>query len=123
MAGRERDILIPGAKQALDKMKIEAANETLGREAAQDITPANYQQALDQKKREVAADLGLADKIENEGWENMTTREVGRIGGQMGGKIGGQMVKKLIAAAESQMAPVAKEAIGAEELTEHMRKA
>lgn len=122
MADRERDVLVPGAKQALDEMKIEAANETLGREAAQNITPANYQQILDQKKEEVAADLGLSDKIENDGWKNMTTREAGQIGGQIGGKIGGQMVKKLIAAAESQMAPVAKEAIDAEELTEHMRK-
>ena len=45
------------------------------------------------------------------GWENMTTKEVGQIGGKVGGKIGGQMVRELISMAESQMAPVAEEAV------------
>lgn len=109
MANKNRDVLVPDAKQALEKIKMEAANETLGREMTQHITPANYQRTLAQKKEEAAADLGLSAKIENEGWRNMTTREVGQIGGQMGGKIGGQMVKKIITAAENQMAPVAEE--------------
>ncbi|MCL8208706.1 MAG: alpha/beta-type small acid-soluble spore protein [Actinomycetia bacterium] len=34
-------------------------------------------------KYEVARDLGLDDDIARRGWGNMTTREVGRIGGQM----------------------------------------
>lgn len=34
-------------------------------------------------KYEVARDLGLADDIKERGWGNMTTREVGTIGGRM----------------------------------------
>lgn len=39
--------------------------------------------ALDRFKYEVADELGLLPKIQEQGWENMTTREVGHIGGQM----------------------------------------
>lgn len=95
----------------LQKLKLEVANETLGHEMQKEITPDNYENVLDEKKAEVAEELGLKDKIENVGWENMTTKEVGKIGGHMGGHIGGQMVKKLIAMAESQMAPVDKASI------------
>lgn len=109
MANRH-EILEPKAKSELEKLKLEVANETLGRDMNQEITAANYESALDEKKWEVAEDLGLKDKIEQVGWENMTTKEVGKIGGHTGGKIGGNMVKELIAAAESQMAPVAGEA-------------
>ncbi|PSR21736.1 MAG: spore protein alpha/beta [Sulfobacillus acidophilus] len=52
--------------------------------------------ALDHLKYEVAEDLGLDDDIQSRGWENMTTREVG--------KIGGAMVKRLIQKAEQEMA-------------------
>ena len=53
-------------------------------------------QALDRFKYEVAGDLGLSDEIRNRGWENMTTREVGRIGGNM--------VRRMIERAEREMA-------------------
>lgn len=106
-----RDILEPEAKGALNKLKMKVANETLGRDMEQDITSQNYESVLDKKKHEVAEELGLQDKINDVGWENMTTKEVGTIGGHVGGKIGGHMVKELIAMAESQMAPVADEAI------------
>lgn len=52
--------------------------------------------ALDRFKYEVADDLGLEDDIRNRGWENMTTREVG--------KIGGNMVRRMIERAERDMA-------------------
>lgn len=51
---------------------------------------------LDQLKQQVAQDLGLDDDIQKRGWENMTTREVG--------KIGGQMVTRMIKRAEAEMA-------------------
>lgn len=51
--------------------------------------------ALDTFKYEVADELGLMDDIKNRGWENMTTREVG--------KIGGNMVKKMVQFAEDNM--------------------
>lgn len=55
---------------------------------------------LDQFKYEIADELGLREKINTQGWENMTTREVGRIGG----KIGGNMVKIMIRNAEKMLA-------------------
>ncbi|WP_245867675.1 hypothetical protein SPSIL_027300 [Sporomusa silvacetica DSM 10669] len=88
----------------LEKLKLRVANETLGQEMKKEINAANYERVLDEKKLEVAEELGLKEKIENVGWENMTTKEVGKIGGRMGGQIGGQMVKKLVAMAENQMA-------------------
>ena len=51
---------------------------------------------LDQLKWEVAEELHLDDDIKDKGFENMTTREVGQIGGNM--------VKKLINYAEEHMA-------------------
>jgi len=50
---------------------------------------------LDSLKHEVEAELGLDDDVEERGYENMTTREVG--------KIGGNMTKKMIAFAEEEM--------------------
>lgn len=104
------------SSRSLENMKLEIANETLGRDMNQPITEDNYENTLDQKKYEVAEELGLKEKIEQVGWENMTTKEVGKIGGRMGGKIGGQMVKELIEMAESQMAPVSSEAIDKKEI-------
>lgn len=50
---------------------------------------------LESLKEEVSRELHLDDDIERRGYENMTTREVG--------KIGGNMVKKMIKYAEKQM--------------------
>lgn len=50
---------------------------------------------LDELKWEVAEELQLDDDIQDRGFENMTTREVG--------KIGGNMVKKLVRFAEKEM--------------------
>ena len=36
---------------------------------------------LELLKLEVAAELGLAEKVSSEGWGNLTARETGRIGG------------------------------------------
>ena len=54
------------------------------------------ERALDRLKYEVAEDLGLDDDIEEKGWANMTTRQVG--------KIGGNMVRRLIKRAERDLA-------------------
>lgn len=53
------------------------------------------EEALDRLKHEVADDLNLEDDIHHRGWENMTTREVG--------KIGGNMVRRLVKKAESRL--------------------
>lgn len=55
---------------------------------------------LDQFKYEIADELGLTEKINSQGWPNMTTRECGQIGG----KIGGNMVKVMIRNAQKMMA-------------------
>ncbi len=52
-------------------------------------------EALDRFKYEVAEELGLREDIERRGWENMTTREVG--------KIGGNMVRRMVEFAEREM--------------------
>jgi len=104
-----RDPLEPAAKSGLNQLKMKIANETLGRNMNQEISASNYESALDEKKWEVAEDLGLKDKIKDVGWANMTTKEAGKIGGNIGGKIGGNMVKEMIEMAEAQMAPVNKE--------------
>jgi len=54
------------------------------------------EEALDRYKHEVAGDLGLEDDIRERGWENMTTREAG--------KVGGNMVRRMIERAERDMA-------------------
>ncbi|HEY8909488.1 MAG TPA: alpha/beta-type small acid-soluble spore protein [Desulfosporosinus sp.] len=50
---------------------------------------------LDELKWEVAEELKLDDDIQEKGFANMTTREVGQIGGNM--------VKKMITFAENEM--------------------
>lgn len=57
------------------------------------------QSVLDQFKYEVAEELGLMQDIETKGWANMTSRDIGKIGG----KIGGNMVKAMIRRAEAQL--------------------
>lgn len=47
-------------------------------------------------KYEVAEELGLRDDIEQRGWGDMTTREVG--------KIGGNMVRKMVRHARDDLA-------------------
>lgn len=54
---------------------------------------------LDQFKYEIAEELGMTNKIQTVGWENMTSRECGRVGG----RIGGNMVKAMIRRAEEAM--------------------
>lgn len=101
MPNRNR-ILVPGAENIIERFKYEIAQEVGSVPAG--TVPADYRQALDQRKWEVAAELGLTTEIQSRGFPNMTARECGRIGGRMGGKIGGQMVKKMIALAESALA-------------------
>lgn len=54
---------------------------------------------LDQFKYEIAGQLGIKEKIETQGWANMTSYECGKIGGKMGGA----MVKVMIKNAEQYL--------------------
>lgn len=62
----------------------------------QQLLIPNANQAMELLKYEVASELGLVDDIQQRGWENMTTREVGTIGGNM--------VRKMISIAEQELA-------------------
>ncbi|WP_425426418.1 small, acid-soluble spore protein, alpha/beta type [Thermicanus aegyptius] len=67
----------------------------MGKLARNRLLVPEAESALDRLKMETAKELGLDDEIEEKGWGNMTTREVG--------KIGGNMVKKMISIAEKEM--------------------
>ncbi len=54
---------------------------------------------LEQFKWEVADELGLSSKIKTQGWENMSSRECGHVGG----RIGGSMVKTMIRRAKESL--------------------
>lgn len=62
-------------------------------------------QIRDQFKYEVASELGLRNEIEEKGWADMPSRQLGRIGG----KIGGNMVKVMIKHAEQSLIGEAQE--------------
>jgi len=49
------------------------------------MTPREKQ--LEALKYEVAEELGFGEKLKDKGWENMTARETGRVGGQMSRKL------------------------------------
>ncbi|MHB8075223.1 small, acid-soluble spore protein, alpha/beta type [Desulfosporosinus fructosivorans] len=49
---------------------------------------------LEQFKWEVADELGLSSKIKSQGWENMTSRECGHVGGRIGGSIVKTMIRR-----------------------------
>lgn len=95
-----REILVPGASQALDDLKLAVARD-LG--VTDTEKKQSYQQILDSWKYEVAGELGIDRKINGEYWGNLTSKECGKVGGRMGGKIGGNMVKKMIEFAERNM--------------------
>lgn len=66
------------------------------KDRAGDILVPQAGEEMEALKREVARELHLDDDIARRGWENMTTREVG--------KIGGQMVRRLLRRAEKDLA-------------------
>ena len=63
-----------------------------------DVNASLVERALSQFKVEVAGDIGMPPRSSYGG--HMTTREAGRLGGP----IGGEMVRRMITAAEKDMA-------------------
>lgn len=45
------------------------------------MTPRELE--LEKMKYEIADELGLSEMVKDKGWENMTARETGRVGGVM----------------------------------------
>jgi hypothetical protein len=97
-------VLVPQAASALDRFKIEVANEigypTFGHAA---VTPENYRAILQRMKYEFAGELGLNHLIREGYWGDVPSRHCGAVGGRMGGKIGGNMVRRMIQFAEEQL--------------------
>ena len=99
---KNRKRLVPGVEQALEKFKVEIATE-LG---IVDGSPGSSLEAsLSKYKNEIAGELGIASTISEKGWEGVSSRNCGAVGGRMGGKIGGNMVKKMIEMAENNLKP------------------
>lgn len=92
--------LNPASIQALNNFKMEIASE-LG--IVQKSSDGSFEKALDKYKEEIATELGLTNRIQDDGWQTISSKDCGTVGGRMGGKIGGQMVKKLIALAEEDL--------------------
>ncbi len=46
------------------------------------VTPG-AENALDKMKMEVANELGIADRVRSQGWYTMTSADCGRVGGHM----------------------------------------
>ena len=46
------------------------------------VSPA-AENALDRMKMEVANELGISDKVRSQGWSTMTSADCGRVGGHM----------------------------------------
>lgn len=56
----------------------------------------NAENALDQFKMEIASELGIADKVRQSGWQNMSSADCGRVGGTM--------VRRMIESYENKLA-------------------
>ncbi|NLP37909.1 MAG: alpha/beta-type small acid-soluble spore protein [Firmicutes bacterium] len=97
--GRKKKRLVPGVEQALEKFKMEIAQE-LG------ITNSanSWETALEQYKHEIASELGIDTYIRQKGWQNVPSALCGSVGGRIGGRIGGNMVKRMIEMAEKELA-------------------
>ncbi|MDI3299106.1 MAG: alpha/beta-type small acid-soluble spore protein [Bacillota bacterium] len=67
----------------------------MARRPSRRVENPQAEEELDRLKYEVADELGLRDDIRRRGWEKMTTRETGRIGGQM--------VRRMIRFAEERL--------------------
>ncbi len=86
---RRRKLVVPGAEQGVSNLKAEVM-----RREGYSVDP----ERPDDVKYEVAQDLGVPLKPGNNG--NLTTEEVG----QVGGKIGGSMVREMIRLAQEKLA-------------------
>jgi small acid-soluble spore protein D (minor alpha/beta-type SASP) len=92
MARRRNRILVPEARKELDRLKCELALEQQGIE---DVTCSVNPNDI---KYEVAENLGIPLRQGDNG--DLTTRQAGKVGGQLGGS----MVRKLVEIAQQKLA-------------------
>jgi len=89
----------------LKQLKLDVANGVgLGDQVGvSPVTAANYAEVVERRKDQIANQLGILPQVEQVGWENITSRDCGKIGGRIGGRVGGQMVREMIQRAESSL--------------------
>ncbi len=99
----QNESVVPNAN--LDSMKIDIANQIgLGNQVGlSPVTAANYDDVIERQKEQISNQLGIQSQVQQVGWENITSRDCGRIGGRIGGHLGGQMVRQMIQQAESML--------------------
>lgn len=101
---QQNDHVVPNSD--LDQLKLNIANSIgLGEQVGiSPVTAANYADVVERHKDQVANRLGILPQVEQAGWENISSRECGRVGGRIGGHLGGQMVREMIIRAETVLA-------------------
>ncbi|GIM47345.1 hypothetical protein DNHGIG_28940 [Collibacillus ludicampi] len=93
MARRRNRILVPEARQVLDRLKCELVREEQG--LTNTVTCSTNPNDI---KYEVAEQLGVPLLQGDNG--DLTTRQAGKVGGQLGGS----MVRKLVEIAQQKLA-------------------
>ncbi len=61
----------------------EAGPKLEGKKKAAQKTRPKKVDPLEPLKLEIAAELGLSEKVKNSGWDSLSAREAGKIGGHM----------------------------------------
>lgn len=59
--------------------------------------------AMEKYKMEVAEKLGLKEKVEEQGWESMSTAECGRIGGKMSTRLSENLLKRMVESVRNEL--------------------
>lgn len=100
----QSEYVVSGAN--LESLKIDIANRVgLGNQVGvSPVTANNYEEVVDLHKDQISQQLGILPRVEQVGWENISSRDCGKIGGRIGGHVGGQMVREMIQRAESILA-------------------
>jgi len=98
LANNNNQLLVSAAANALNQLKFEVAQD-LGLNVS---SPQDLQQRIDQRKYEIAAEIGVPLERGYNG--EITSRQAGKVGGRLGGHLGGQMVRRMIAQAEQTLA-------------------
>jgi hypothetical protein len=95
------EYLVPQADLA--SLKLDVANSIgLGQQVGlSPVTPDNYETVIERHKDQETTELGISQQVQQVGWENISSRDCGKVGGRIGGHLGGQMVRELIQRAET----------------------
>ncbi len=88
-------------KQLMRQRKFADSNGVADPEDLEELEKLAWRKYRD----EVAAKLGLSDKIQHLGWDQLTAAECGQIGGKLSTVLGDNLMRKIIAAAKDHDEP------------------